>query len=127
MSTTTQDAFETALADIFEGRETQLGHGPRKLLREFYDRAIKDAAKVQTSKIGQHVRDFSDLQVGDVFQNSYLRGENRCRRVVRVISGDTVEVEYVSTRSKRIVRTETFDRDTFERYLNYQYIADPTK
>jgi len=127
MSTTTQDAFETALADVFEGREVQLGHGPRKLLREFYDRALKDSSKVQGSKVGQPVRDFSDLQVGDVFQNGYLQGENRCRRVTRVLSSDEIETEYVSTRSKRIVRTESYDRHTFNSYHNYKYIADPAK
>jgi len=127
MSTTTQDAFETALADVFEGREVQLGHGPRKLLREFYDRALKDAGKTSVSKVGQPVRDFSDLQVGDVFQNGYLKGENRCRRVIRVVNADMVETEYVSTRSKRVVRTEGYDRHTFEGYHNYEYIADPAK
>lgn len=125
MSTTTQEAFETALADVFEGRERQLGHGPRKLLREFYDRAIKDGTTMPAAKIGSRVRDFGDLQVGDVFQNHYLRSENRCRRVVRVISADEIETEFVSTRSKRIVRTENYDRSTYDAYRPYTYIADP--
>jgi hypothetical protein len=128
MSDATQEAFETALAEVFQGREYQFGSGPRKLLREFYDRAVKDAggaAAAQQAKVGQRVRDFGDLQVGDVFQNDYLQGENRCRRVVRVINSDEVETEYVSTRSKRVVKVDRYDRYTFDGYNNYRYIADP--
>lgn len=128
MSDQVQEQFEAALADVFEGREFQFGHGPRKLLREFYDRARTDAGarpRQNTSKIGQSVVKFSDLQPGDVFQNAHLSGMNRCRRVTRVIDSDTIETEYVSTRSKRVVQTEEYDRHTFEGYWNYSYIADP--
>jgi hypothetical protein len=128
MSDNTQDAFETAMADVFEGREVQFGEGPRRMLRDFYDRAKADAGGSTASsraKIGQSVANFSDLNVGDVFQNDHLVGEGRCRRVTRIINTDTIETEYVSTRSKRIVKTESYARGTFESYWNYKYIADP--
>jgi len=127
MSDATQEAFEKALADVFEGRECQFGHGPRKLLRELYDRGLADAGASPSNKIkiGQPVRSFSDLQVGDVFQNDYLRSSNRCRRVVQRVNSDEIETEYVSTHSGRIVQTVRFERDQFEQFHNYQYIPDP--
>lgn len=125
MSDATQETFEKALADVFEGRECQFGHGPRKLLRELYDRGRADAAASPSSKIFQPVRDFSELQVGDVFQNHFLRNENRCRRVTRRVSADVVETEFVSTRSKRIVKRENYHRHTFDSFHNYHYIPDP--
>lgn len=123
---TTQEAFDTALADIFEGREAQLGHGPRKLLRELYERALQDA-RGENSKVGQLVARFADLQVGDVIQNPYLASQRRCRRVVRILDACTVETEFVSTRSKRIVKTEPFDEQYFKSYQNYRYISDPDR
>jgi hypothetical protein len=124
------------MADVFEGRECQFGEGPRRMLREFYDRAQVDAGKnagpgasrataASRAKVGGRVRAFSDLKVGDVFQNDHLVGERRCRRVVRVMDHDNVETEYVSTRDKSVERTEVYSRGTFEGYNNYRYIADP--
>lgn len=133
MSQTTQDAFEAAMADVFEGRECQFGHGPRKMLREFYERAQADAGKgggsrstsASRAKIGQSVGKFTDLKVGDVFQNDHLRSISRCRRVTRVIDQYTIETEYVDTDDGSIENTEHCTRDYFEQYWNYRYIADP--
>ena len=126
MSTATTEAFSSALDAVFEGRECQFGEGPRKLLRALYDRAREDERKNPVSKAGKRVKTFGDLKVGDVFQNDYLAGEGRARRVIRVLSSDRIETEYVSTRSGRVVRTDAYDRDTFEEYHNYRYIDDPT-
>lgn len=136
MSDQTQDAFETAMADVFEGRECQLGDGPKRLLRAFYERAQTDVGKsavpggsratsVTRAKVGSSVPSFSDLQVGDVFQNAHLRSLRRCRRVIRVVDHDNVETEYVSTRSKRVEQISVYKRETFEDFHNYQYISDP--
>ena len=136
MNNNTPDPFETALADVFEGRECQFGYGPKRMLRQFYDRAQVDAGSAGSpgrsrgttgsrAKIGRSVRSFSDLQVGDVFQNDHLVRECRCRRVIRVVDHDTIQTEYVKTRSKNVERTEPYSRATFEGYHNYRYITDP--
>jgi len=126
MSDAQQEAFETALADVFEGREVQFGYGPRKILREFYDRAIKDAGKhFPLKKAGAPVQQFSDLQVGDVFQNAYLQGMNRCRRVIAVHGPKVLETEVVDTSNGTVLQTENFSYNTFVSYNNYSYIADP--
>lgn len=126
----TNPEFEEALKDILEGREIQLGHGPRKLLQEFYERGASNARGRRSTassrnKIGNRVASFNDLQVGDVFQNDFLVGERRCRRVTQVIDADTVETEYVNTRNGAIDGSYEFRRVAFEGYDNYEYIADP--
>jgi hypothetical protein len=123
-----QEAFEKAMADVFEGREVQFGHGPRKILREFYDRAVEDAGKhFPSKKAGAPVKQFSDLQVGDVFQNDYLRGLNRCRRVLAVYGPRELETEMVDTSNGKVVQTHRFNYNTFISFNNYSYIADPAK
>lgn len=128
MSDQTQNAFETAMADVFEGREVQFGDGPKRMLRQFYDRAQKDvggSTATSRAKIGQSVRGFSSLQVGDVFLNDYLVGESRCRRVTQVRNSDTVITEYVNTSTRAVERTMAFSRGDFETHNNYRFIADP--
>jgi len=128
MSDNTQNAFETAMADVFEGREVQFGDGPKRMLRQFYDRAQKDAGgstATSRAKIGQSVRGFSSLQVGDVFLNDHLVGERRCRRVTQIRDSDTIVTEYVDTQTRAVERTMAFHRGDFESYNNYRYIADP--
>ena len=133
MSTPTPDAFDTALTDVFEGRECQFGHGPRKILREFYDRAQKDArggqgsraTPVSQGKIGNPVRRFSDLIVGDVFQNDFLRDGDRCRRVIQVVDSRHVVTELVNTRTKDVAEIDPYVRRPFEEHRNYRYIKDP--
>lgn len=131
MNDKTQEAFDAAMADVFEGRDSQLGYGSRKILREFYDRALKDAIPTPTSSKnssvvrGTPVPNFQDLKVGDVFQNDHLQGEARCRRVIALINPNKIETEVVSTRTKRVVRTEVYYRKSFDSFVPYYYIQDP--
>jgi hypothetical protein len=98
--------FDTALTEIFEGREEDFSQHLRGLLRQLYERGGTDSApptpkappKTEPTKStsegvlatmdktspGEIVASIAHLRAGQKFQNDYLRREGLHREVVKL-------------------------------------------
>lgn len=138
-------AFDTALNDIFDGRQEGFSKHLKGLLRELYERGAKDkeAPKATpTAPVGEHpgtehvdvgkeITSIAALRPGDRFQNQYLRGEGQYRVVVKR-HHDTkkngarithLTTNLVRAKDKKVIREDDpFDQAKLEQYKPYKRI-----
>ena len=130
--------FNTALQDIFEGREENFSGHLLQLLHALYERGVADgpsgaavrgrtpALQAPRVAVGEVVPTVGHLREGDLFQNDYLKSRGQKRHVTHV------EIQ----KNRNVVLTtdlwdadgsirlpdERIDQDRFHTYAPYKRV-----